>query len=86
MQNYPIEAKVEQDLRNRFVYHKPTGQEQTDRYAEIRLKLHQCAEFMASTCPPSRELSLAFTNLEQAMFWANASIARNEKDEDGQVS
>ena len=33
---------------------------------------------MIASCPDSRELSLALTNLEQAVFWANASIARNE--------
>lgn len=29
-----------------------------------------------------REKSLAITNLEQAMFWANAGIARNPRPED----
>ncbi|WP_420909120.1 DUF7681 family protein [Lysinibacillus fusiformis] len=28
-------------------------------------------------CPNSREKSVAMTNLETAMFWANDSIARN---------
>jgi hypothetical protein len=28
-------------------------------------------------CPESREKSLAITNLEQAVMWANAAIARN---------
>jgi hypothetical protein len=31
-------------------------------------------------CPGSRELSLAITKLEEAVFWANAAIARNEKE------
>ena len=79
MKSYSIEEKVEQDLRNRFVYHTPLGDNQTDRYAEIRRRLHTEAEFMTQNCPPSRELSLAFTKLEEAMFWANAAIARNEK-------
>jgi len=28
--------------------------------------------------PPSREQSLAITHLEEAIFYANAAIARNE--------
>lgn len=28
-------------------------------------------------CPESREKSLAVTNLEESVMWANASIARN---------
>ena len=32
----------------------------------------------AEKAPQSREQSLALTNVEQAIFWANAAIARNE--------
>ena len=28
-------------------------------------------------CPESRERSVALTELETAVFWANASVARN---------
>jgi hypothetical protein len=35
------------------------------------------ATIIENTCPESREKSLAITNLEQAVMWANASIARN---------
>lgn len=65
------------DLENRFVYHAPKGN-QVERYAEIRKKLLESAVFLMNHCPQSRELSLAMTKLEEAMFWANASIARNE--------
>lgn len=30
-------------------------------------------------CPDSREKSLALTKVEEAVMWANASIARNSK-------
>ncbi|MGP3782344.1 Acb2/Tad1 domain-containing protein [Paenibacillus sp. 1A_MP2] len=36
------------------------------------------AELIDEQTPKSREQSLAMTNLEQAVFWANAAIARNE--------
>lgn len=65
------------ELNIRFTYHAPTGN-QPQRYEEIRnLALNFAAE-LTRLCPESRELSLAFTNLEQAVMWANSAIARRE--------
>lgn len=74
---YPIEEAAANDLSNRFVYHSPKGDQQT-RYADIRAKLLETAGFITERTPKSREQSLAMTKLEEAMFWANAAIARNE--------
>jgi hypothetical protein len=63
------------ELQNRFTYHSPTG-DQTERYKILRAAGKDLAELMGNHCPESRELSLALTNLEQAVFWANAAIAR----------
>ena len=65
------------DLENRFTYHKPTGT-QPQRYEQIRSKGKELAQLLLDLCPESRELSLALTELETSLFWANASIARNE--------
>jgi len=65
------------DLENRFTYHKPIG-DQERRYNSLRQLALHLAERIEQWCPASRERSLALTNLEQAGFWANASIARNE--------
>ena len=65
------------DLENRFTYHAPHG-DQPDRYAALRSRAHTLANEIDETCPDSREKSLAITKLEEAVFWANASIARNE--------
>jgi hypothetical protein len=64
-------------IENNFVYHDPKG-DQTARYEIIRSWAKEYAELLSTLCPASRELGLAITNLEQAMFWANSSIARNE--------
>lgn len=64
-------------LEVRFNYHSPKD-DQPKRYQELRDKGKELASLMLDNCPRSRELSLAITNLEQALFWANASIARNE--------
>jgi len=70
------------DLANRFTYHAPFGDQPT-RYEMIRDRGLNLAQFMTEKCPPSRELSLALTNLEQAVMWANAAIARNETRPEG---
>ena len=64
-------------IENTFTYHSPKGDQQ-ERYKEIRGKAKDLAYEIALSCPESREKSLAMTNLEQAVMWANASIARNE--------
>ncbi len=46
-------------------------------HQNVRAACHGLAEFLIDTLPVSRELSLALTNIEQCMFWANAAIARN---------
>jgi len=62
---------------NNFTYHAPKG-DQPARYQSIRKMAKVLADFLIATCPDSRERSLALTHLETAIFWANASIARNE--------
>jgi hypothetical protein len=64
-------------LRHRFTYHAPKG-DQTERYEIIRKQASELAVKIAHLTPKSREQSLAFTHLEEAVMWANAAIARNE--------
>ena len=66
------------DLTNRFEYHPPATPEIGDLHGEIRGKCLHFARWMNKNLPPSRELSLAVTKLEEAMMWANAAIARNQ--------
>lgn len=68
---------TEQELQNRFTYHAPKG-DQATRYELIRDRAHDFAAFINDNTPDSREKSLAFTHLEDAVMWANAAIARNE--------
>ena len=65
------------ELNTRFTYHTPFG-DQTSRYEDIRRWGYNFASALDATCPESRELSLAITKIEEAVFWANASIARRE--------
>lgn len=65
------------EIEVRFTYHAPKGNQQL-RYERIRTFAKGLAYVIEQTCPDSREKSLALTNLEQAVMWANASIARRE--------
>ena len=73
----PLNLQQQEDLENRFTYHAPQ-EGQVSRYNQIRLDAKRFADVIVFLCPPSREQSLALTNLEQAVMWANAAIARNE--------
>jgi hypothetical protein len=64
-------------IENNFIYHAPK-EGQAEKYQAIRDLAKEVAHFINDVCPESREKSLALTNLEQSIMWANASIARNE--------
>lgn len=70
-------SEVEFTINNNFRYHPPKG-DQPERYEKIRENAKLLAELIAELCPGSRERSIALTNLETAVMWANAAIARNE--------
>ena len=63
-----------QQIQNMFMYRKPFG-DQPERYAQIRADAKVLALTIQECCPESREKSVALTNLQQAVMWANASIA-----------
>ena len=63
-------------LENNFTYHKPNS-EQVEKYTALRNKAKELAHLIDVYAPRSREQAIAQTNLEQAIFWANAAIARN---------
>lgn len=67
------------DLENNFTHHKPFGS-QPDRCITIRAYGKIVANHILENCPDSRERSIALTKIEEGIMWANASIARNEKE------
>jgi hypothetical protein len=68
---------VNPQIENNFRYHAPK-EGQLEKYQAIREIAKELAYLIDELCPNSREKSMAFTNLEQSVMWANASIARNE--------
>jgi hypothetical protein len=67
---------VNEELENRFSYHAPKDG-QPALYAAIRAKAKELAYLIDLSEKDCREKSLALTNLDQAVFWANAGIARS---------
>lgn len=65
------------DIEKRFTYHAPK-EGQPEKYTAIRDKAKELATMINELCPESREKSLAVTELESSVMWANAAIARNE--------
>lgn len=64
------------DLRNRFHYHPPRNQTEIDQHTTVRDVLYEAAVVLNDIVPPSAERELALRDLERAMFWANAGLAR----------
>lgn len=74
---YRISQKQMDRINQDFTYHAPHGN-QPERYEALREMHKQLALQICALSPHSREQSLALTHLEQACFYANAAIARNE--------
>lgn len=70
---------MNKQIENNFTYHSPK-EGQPEKYTQIREKAKELAYLIVEECPDSREKSVAITNLETSVMWANASIARNEKE------
>lgn len=55
------------------------GDEQFAQMRRVRDAVGIAAAVVDQNCPDGREKSLAWTKFEEAMFWANAGIARDGK-------
>ena len=64
------------ELLTRFNYIAPTGTK-INKHADVRQACLDAARTIVINTPACREQSSAITKLEEAMFFANAAIARN---------
>jgi hypothetical protein len=74
---YPVDPKERARLLDVFTYHAPQG-DQVERYALLRAYAYELACLISDLTPLGRALALALTNLETAVMFANAAIARGE--------
>lgn len=66
------------DLQHRFEYHPPHDDATKRLHETARAVALRAAEQFEVLLPKGREKSLVFTKIEEALFWANAAIARHQ--------
>jgi hypothetical protein len=79
----PLDARDKIDLdnlKNRFTYHSPQG-DQPARYERLRAKALEFAQLIMEDCPSSAERSTALSQLDACVMFANAAIARSQTAE-----
>lgn len=78
--NEPLTMEIHEklkELQDQYNYHPPTEQRAV-AHDRVRNQLLAAAQVVAYVVPKSREQALALTKIEEAMFWANAGIARTK--------
>jgi len=66
---------IKDRIKNDFTYHTPPA-EVRDHFVKLREKALELADLITDLVPNGREQSSALTRLEEAIFHANAGIAR----------
>jgi len=67
------------DIDNRFTPRPPNAEnDQPNRYEQLLNAARSYAHLINDLVNDGREKSLAITSLEQASFWANAGVARED--------
>ncbi len=60
-----------------IVRYQPPNDQAIKKHTQVRDVIHYAMEQMNHELPDCRELSVVNTKLEEAMYFANAAIARN---------
>lgn len=66
------------DIEDRFAFHAAPDQEKRDEHTSARQICRQAADALNELVPDGREKAVVMTKLEEAMFWANAGLARQK--------
>ena len=77
--HHSLNRLSDHEIAIRHTYHRPHSNQQ-EKYEAIRAYARGFAHMVNDLCPGGREASVAQTKIEEAVFWANAAIARREPD------
>ena len=73
-----MSAERTNDIEHRFSFHAAPDEEKRNEHTSVRNAIKTTAHYISGVMPEGRESALAITKLEEAMFWANAAIARKK--------
>lgn len=76
----PLDPKVQADLDHRFAHHPPRTPDRVAGHETIRQIVRTTVGLLVEQTPAGREQAVMITKLEEAMFWANAALARAKQD------
>lgn len=76
----PSQQQQLDQLEHNLTNHAPKNDAIIGLFVDIRTKAKNLGAEIIFSTPQSREQSLALTNLEQAVMWAVAAIARNQDE------
>lgn len=70
---------MNEEITHRFAYHPPQNEATVKAHERVRKLLGDAAHELDALLPADRprEKALTQTHLEEAMMWANATIARS---------
>jgi hypothetical protein len=68
---------MSQEQLARFDFFPARTKEDREHHGKVREVCKEAADQILSLTPQGREQALAITKLEEAMFWANAAVARD---------
>lgn len=69
-----------EEMEHRFKFHPANTELKANAHDEARAACLRLAQELGNIVPEGREWSVVLTKIEEAMFWANAGIARKVRD------
>lgn len=68
---------IDDELENKFTYHAPRDDAQVATYQRVRAAGLELARAIAEAAPQCEERKVAINQVDAAVMWANAAIARH---------